>query len=200
MEIYCGKSESDGSPLGSRVVKNMLSIVSNPNKHIVFFDNFFTSYSLLESLTASNFRACGTVRDNRTNKCPLIATSDLKKKERGTYDYKSDGKVICVKWNDNAVVTVASNYFTATPIQKTHRRVRSENRKEVEQPNLIYKYNFGMGGVDQLDRLASSYRPRLRSKKWWWNLFSNGLNLSVIAAYRFFQYLNPEQKMTHLQF
>ncbi|KAJ4437806.1 hypothetical protein ANN_13744 [Periplaneta americana] len=193
MEIYCGKSESDGSLLGSRVVMNMLSIVPNSNNHIVFFDNFFTRHSLLEDLTKKNFRACGTVRENRTNKCPLVPTNELKK-ERGTFDYKSDGKIICVKWNDNAVVTVASNHFTATPIQKTHRRVKSENKEEVQQPNLIHKYNLGMGGVDQLDRLASSYRRRLRSKKWWWGLFSNGLNMSVIAAFRFFQYLHPEQK------
>ncbi|KAJ4449676.1 hypothetical protein ANN_01080, partial [Periplaneta americana] len=119
----------------------------------------------LENLTKRNFRACGTVRENRTNKCPLVATNELKRKDRGTFDYKSDGKIICVKWNDNGVVTVASNHFTATPVQKTHRRAKSENKKEVQQPNLIHKYNLGMGGVDQLDRLASSYRPRLRSKK-----------------------------------
>ncbi|KRZ66395.1 hypothetical protein T08_3914 [Trichinella sp. T8] len=39
-----------------------------------------------------------------------------------------------------------------------------------------------MGGVDILDKLLSSYRPCLRSKKWWWNLFSNALNLTVVAT------------------
>ncbi|KRZ02335.1 PiggyBac transposable element-derived protein 1 [Trichinella zimbabwensis] len=41
-----------------------------------------------------------------------------------------------------------------------------------------------MGGVDTLDEVLSSYRPLLRSKKWWWNLFSNALNVAVVAAWR----------------
>ena len=45
-------------------------------------------------------------------------------------------------------------------------------------------YNKYMGGVDLLDRFLSEYRPQLHSKKWWWCLFANFLNMSVVAAWR----------------
>ena len=92
---------------------------------------------------------------------------DWKKKPRGSYDYRSDGTVLCAKWQDNTVVTAASNYYTVNPIQIAERRVKSEKNKSVDQPNLIKMYNNGMSGVDVCDRLLSAYRPRLRSKKWW---------------------------------
>jgi len=70
----------------------------------------------------------------------------------------------------------------------------------VPQPYVVHKYNKGMGGVDILDWMLASYRPRLRSKKWWWNLFSNGLNMAVVVAYRFYNYLHPQDTVTHLNF
>ena len=60
-------------------------------------------------------------------------------------------------------------------------------------------YNKGMGGVDVCDRLLSSNRPRLRTKKWWWNLFSHALNLSIVAAFKFYNEAN-KSKVTHLEF
>ena len=60
-------------------------------------------------------------------------------------------------------------------------------------------FNQG-GGVDVFDRMLSSYRPKLRSKKWWWNIFSHILNLSVVAAFKFYKYVNPTTKVQHLDF
>ena len=57
-----------------------------------------------------------------------------------------------------------------------------------------------MGGVDIYDKLLASYRPKLRSKKWWWNLFSHAINLSLVAAYKFYYYTNKTNKVSHLQF
>lgn len=68
----------------------------------------------------------------------------MKKYDRGSYDYRSDGNII----------TVASNHFKVTPVQKITRRDKSENKKEVTQPNIISKYNYGMGGVDLADRFG----------------------------------------------
>ena len=61
-EIYRGKDESRTNPLGTHVVEKMLSPVTNPSKHVVFFDNFFTSHTLLTNLAGENVRACGTIR------------------------------------------------------------------------------------------------------------------------------------------
>lgn len=58
----------------------------------------------------------------------------------------------------------------------------------------------GMGGVDLCDRLLSSYRPTIMGKKWWWSLFINAINVSVVAAWRLHCQLHPLDKLTHLQF
>ena len=57
-----------------------------------------------------------------------------------------------------------------------------------------------MGGVDLCDRLLSTYRPRLRSKKWCWNLFSHALNLLVVGAHQFHNHIYPFNKLDHYDF
>ena len=198
-EIYCGKDENRTNPLGTHVVAKMLRPVANSSHHVVFFDNFFTSHTLLFNLAGKNVRACNTIRDNGTNHCPLIYKKDCKKQTRGKFDFRYDGSVVCVKWNDNCSVSVASNYYGMHPYQKVERRVKNEQKKTVDQPFLIKMYNKGMGGVDVCDRLLSSYRPWLRSRKWWWNLFSHMLNLSVVAAYKFYNHVNLIG-VSHIQF
>nr|CAI5845233.1 unnamed protein product [Callosobruchus analis] len=70
----------------------------------LFFDNYFTSLSLLKELGARNMKGTGTIRENRIPECPLKRSSDLKVSDRGTFDYSlvDDDIVIC-KWNDNSV-------------------------------------------------------------------------------------------------
>ena len=84
-------------------------------------------------------------------------------------------------------------------IQKVERREKNEQKKTVDQTFLVKMYNKGMRGVNVCDRLLSSYRPRLRSKKWWWNLFSHMLNLSVVAAHKFYNHVNSNG-VSHTQF
>jgi len=94
---------------------------------------------------------------------------------------------------------IASHYFTVTSFSKTERPVKKEHRRAVEQPHVVKMYNQGMGYRDVCDRILSSYRPRLRSRKWWWNLFSNSLNLLLVAAFGFCSYA-IHIKTTHRQF
>ena len=54
---------------------------------------------------------------------------------------------------------------------------------EVPQPTVVNN-NCHMGGVDILDSFMANYRPTFRSKKWWWPLFLNGLNMLVVAAWK----------------
>ena len=105
-----------------------------------------------------------------------------------------------MKWNDNSTVTVASNYYGVSTIHKVERRVKKENKKLLDYPYLIHMYNKGMGGIDVCDRTLSSYRPRLRSTKWWWIIFSNMLYMAAVAAFRFYQHIGGQTNMSHTMF
>ena len=85
--------------LGSRVVMKMLSTVDNASFYIIYFDNFFTSHSVLVQLRKKGFRATGTVRDGRTTNCPLKLAKEMGKMKRKTYNYRFDieNKIIAVR-------------------------------------------------------------------------------------------------------
>jgi hypothetical protein len=202
MQIYSGKDSDENGPLGHRVINKMTEVIEKPSNHEIFFDNFFTSYDLLKDLKDKGIRATGAVQNNRTRKCPLNDIKTFKKEIRGSHDYRNDGTVEFVRWNDNSVVTIGSNYLSHSPLGKAKRYSRKYKKKiDISQPNLIKKYNEGMGGVDLLDRLLGAYRPQLRSKKWWWNLFSNGLNMALIASWRIHTEIHEKnQQLSHLEF
>ncbi|OAF66566.1 hypothetical protein A3Q56_05708 [Intoshia linei] len=56
-----------------------------------------------------------------------------------------------------------------------------------------------MGGVDLMEKLLSSYRSKLQSKKWYWNLFINAVNVSVLASWRIYQN-RDNMKESHFSF
>nr|CAI5851347.1 unnamed protein product [Callosobruchus analis] len=73
------KKKTSALPLGSKVVLQMLDVVAFPSDHEIFFDNYFASYSLMQTLKEKGFRATGTVRENRIKKCPLLPSNPIKK-------------------------------------------------------------------------------------------------------------------------
>jgi hypothetical protein len=169
--IYCGKTTDHSNEqfkeqgLGFRVVTSLLSIVSNPKCHEVFFDNFFTSYELLAHLKSLEVKATGTVRENRLKQCPLQDTKLMKKTTRGAFDTKCDGIVGVVKWHNNQCVTVATNYDSIDTVGKV-KRWSTANKKviEVPQPTVVNSYNCHMGCVDLLDSFMANYRPTFDQK------------------------------------
>ncbi|KAH9520146.1 Ubiquilin-1 [Bulinus truncatus] len=85
MQVYEGKatgSDDDAavSGLGASVVLKMISILETPYAHKLYFDNFFTGFSLMKHLKDIDVRATGTVRFNRMNKCPVTPEKEMKKK------------------------------------------------------------------------------------------------------------------------
>ncbi|XP_050340554.1 piggyBac transposable element-derived protein 3-like [Bactrocera neohumeralis] len=64
---YCGQSDEYNRELGlgADVVLRLLSNGEAAMRHVVFFDNFFTSYHLLCLLSAKGLCATGTARCNR---------------------------------------------------------------------------------------------------------------------------------------
>lgn len=194
--VYEGKTEkSCKEPLGTRVVMECLKICDSPSSHHIYFDNFFTSYDLVAKLKTLGYRATGTIRQNRMRGCPLKTDVTMKKTERGSYDYRSDGDIEIVRWNDNSVVTLCSNAIGLEPIRQVKRRVKDKGSVNVPQPNVVACYNAGMGGVDLMDRSLADYRPTILGKKWYWTLVVNAINIAVVFSWRVYQLgTNTESK------
>ncbi|KAF2884298.1 hypothetical protein ILUMI_21890 [Ignelater luminosus] len=85
--LYCGKETGDNQPidpLGTRVINNMLSVVTKPNSHQIFFDNSVTNVKLLVNLRKKGYRATGTLRNNRILNAPLLSVKEIEKRNRGS--------------------------------------------------------------------------------------------------------------------
>ncbi|KRX76103.1 PiggyBac transposable element-derived protein 3 [Trichinella sp. T6] len=173
MQIYAGKeSDKKNEQLGLRVVKHMVSYLNEHNKYHVYFDNFFISHHLIKELTQRGIKATGTIRNARIRNCPLMKPEVIMKKCRGYFEHACDGEMYVCRWNDNAAVTIASNYHTHFPVKTVKRYSKAEKKHvDITEPNIIRQYNKYMGGVDVMDKVLSSYRPKFRSRKWWWNYF-----------------------------
>ena len=57
-------------------------------------------------LATKGFRATGTMRNDRIMKCPVVDVKKMKKNERVSFDFRSDGNIEIVTWNDNSVITI----------------------------------------------------------------------------------------------
>ena len=147
IKIYQGKEKKlQDQP---RVINNMVDAItanSTALLHELYFDNFFTNYSLMADLAKIDVRATGTIREHRTTGAnqKMISSKQLQKQERGCFEYCCDATVYIAKWHDNSVVTIASNWESHTPVHKVRHRVKGDV-KEVTQPHLINSYNKGMG-------------------------------------------------------
>lgn len=201
--VYCGKgNDTRQVPLGAHVVLTFMNQIADPERHIVFFDNYFSTFDLLVTLKEKGIKATGTIRENRLRKCPLPTNKDFGKKQRGVYDWRFDtqNEIVCVRWKDNSVCTMISNYDSIQPIKKIKRWSKEAKKKvDIEQPNLFTTYNTSMGGVDIMDQAISNYRISIRGKKWWWVLFTYFVDLSVVNAWKL-HCLSTENPMTLLLF
>lgn len=148
----------------------------------LYFDNFFTSWDLMIILRDRGIKATGTVRENRIVVPTIRNGQDLKKTDRGTFEFateKSENIVVC-RWNDNNIVTICSNSEAVLPTANVSRFSQKEKKKvAVPQPQLIKKYNQNMGGVDRADQNISLYRVSVRGKKWYFPCISQGLDMAI---------------------
>nr|XP_023018967.1 piggyBac transposable element-derived protein 3-like [Leptinotarsa decemlineata] len=166
-DIYTGKSTNEkqfGSEGDVISLVNSAGIPSNKGFKL-YFDNYFTSITLLTHLAGNNICATGTIRANRMEGCPFPDKGFWNKSERGTYKFLSNGKLSLTQWKDNKVVTMATN-FEDTSVTSAKRWCReTKSKKNISQPKVIHNYNQRMGGVDKMDGLVAAYRSRIRQRK-----------------------------------
>ncbi|XP_041827207.1 piggyBac transposable element-derived protein 3-like [Melanotaenia boesemani] len=171
--------------LGAGVVYHLSQRITEAN-HKLYFDNYFTTYNILELLTKRKIHAAGTARVSRFARPPLQSDKEMAKKPRGSYDevVSCDRKVGLVKWYDNRPVVMASN-FVGVGRQDEVRRWDKKKAQfvMVSRPEVVKLYNEAMGGVDLLDQLVSLYRTEIRSKKWTLRMITHAFDLAVVNSW-----------------
>ena len=102
----------------------------------------------------------------------LLSDKDMRKKERGHYDYKSSDDVIAVKWHDNKCVTLLSNAI-GVELEGAVKRYDKHHRGKIDTPcpSIVLAYNKHMGGIDLSDMLVSLYKtheiPQVVPSSFW---------------------------------
>ncbi|XP_054715329.1 piggyBac transposable element-derived protein 3-like [Uloborus diversus] len=154
--------------LSETVVDELLSIIETPAKHKIYMDNFFSSYNLFSHLRSKQFFATGTVRENRMGKCPLKSSKILGNMDRGTSDRKFDvnNEIAAVRWNDNRVVSLITNFEDTRCFKKVERRMKGGKQK-VDIPSCVVSYNKYKNGVDLFDDHMETYYSSIQGKKWY---------------------------------
>lgn len=193
---YAGSADKYNKQLGlgADVVLRLLDNVEYPSRHMLYFDNFFTSYYLMCLLSEKQLCATGTVRANRIGGAQLKSGRQL---EKGNHDFQFDthNKILVCRWQDNSEVTIATNFDQILPMVpvKRWKKQKISNEGEIvepgryinySQPQLIKNYNKGMGGMDLHDNAAQNYYIAIRSKKWYWPLWISVLNSAIVNAWK----------------
>lgn len=195
-EVYQGSipnSKPDDQKMFGKAAAPLLQLIDDLPPHAkslplrFYFDNLFTSAQLLSHLRTLGYKATGTIRENRVPKnCPILPTKEMKKKNRGEYDFALDEQqeILIARWKDNSVVTVASNIHSLNPISMASRYSRIENKRVgIPRPNVIAQYNCFMGGTDQMDANLGTYRTGIRGKKWYWPIFTYVIDACIQNAW-----------------
>ena len=85
---------------------------------------------MLNHLTENGIGGTGTLEANRTDNCPIKDLKVLSKEDPGSsnYRYDSENKIIVVRWNENSVDTLVSDYQPVNPVGTNKRYSRKEKR------------------------------------------------------------------------
>ena len=175
-DVYLGKEANQRRiyGLGYDVVTKMIRPFMNKNHH-VYFDNIFSSVSLLEHLETNGTYACATVRCNRKD-LPRCAKEKLRPGEKVV---RQKGNVVFTKWHDKRDVSVISTNCSPLAVDL----VVNRQNQQVSKPAVIDLYNKNMGGVDLADQIRQYYSVGRSSYKWYRYLFWFLIDVSICNSF-----------------
>ncbi|KAK6470125.1 piggyBac transposable element-derived protein 4-like [Huso huso] len=192
-DVYAGSKEGRIYDLAKKVVLQLSQPLVNQGYYL-WFDNYYTSPSLLSELRERGFLACGTYNPNRRwfPRCLKDYKTWEKKAKCGDMRWHrmEEGNILAMQWKDSRTVTVLSTLHRATDAVTIQRHVKENGKwtvKDVQQPLAIHDYNQNMGGVDKSDQLIEKYDMRIKSLKWWQTLFFHFIDIAVVNSYILFQ-------------
>ena len=186
------------------LVEKSQKIVRSGTK--IVCDNLFTSIPLAEKLSEKRMGLLGTVNANRLVSTPILEPKTFAKKHvRGEYVTYFTEDVSLTAWMDNKSVTILSNIDYGTTLACCERWVKDpttqvSKKTRFSQPQVVKNYNKYMGGVDLVDSQVAVYRSNVRKNKWWFSIFTTGVSIMCVNAWRLWNTLHPSPKMPYIEF
>ena len=169
----------------------------------VYFDNFYTSPTLLKDLLELEIVATGTLNVQRKN-VPVEVISLKKAVEKssisrgtGYYFRGIDSKVTYCVWHDTKTVALASTAYPGHSKETVLRRTkdRSTNQsvvKSVPCPEMLMKYNESMGGVDKSDQYISYHKISRKTAKYWKTCFFHLVDVALVNSHILYNWIQIE--------
>ena len=184
-DVYVGKPSDRTTTevgLGERVVLQLSASLRGGNYQL-FFDNFFTSCHLLDTLLSQQLYCCGTIRTHRRGFPETLKGVTL---ERGSHLFCQRGNLVASVWMDKNSVNMLSTLSQADATHTAQRKQQDGTRVSVQCTDAVVLYNRYMGGVDKRDQLRQYYRVRTRCRKYYkyifWFLFDVAITNSYILS------------------
>ena len=208
-QLYSGKRDATEIQrqhgIGYRVIYEMSRDLVGLNR-CLFFDRYFTSVPLLESLEGDNIYACGTLMTNRRGSPPALhITKRALRRDlpnRGdSVSYQKNG-VTVTAWNDNNVVVIAHTQLQKSAEAVLCKRQIGSEKKDIPQPKAIERYNQHMNGVDTHDQMRKKYPAGRASKKYWKYIFWFTVDCCTVNSWILYKESHPDigRRYTHKDF
>ena len=102
-----------------------------PDRHFLFFNNYFSSPELLNYLKKQGLWAVSTLNKKRSRNCPVAINSELKREGRGAMREIPDSKnqPVVASWFNNKPVLMLSNCVGIDPANKCKLYERKQKKK-----------------------------------------------------------------------
>lgn len=192
-KVYLGKNQSNKNSslsLGEQIVLEMIENCTGKWYHI-YFNNFFTSYKLMELLLDRRCYACGTTDANIKNwPGEFRKISKLKK---GEYKQLQSNKITATIWHD--VLLLSTNSDPTTENFTT--RHSGREKIDVRYPEALKKYTENIGGVKKANELRERYGVGRTSKKWWKSIFHFITNVAIVNSFILYDITNKPKTSAH---
>ncbi|KRY51705.1 PiggyBac transposable element-derived protein 4 [Trichinella britovi] len=171
MQIYTGKPSS-GTREKNQGMRVVLDMVKGLKGHNVTCDNFFTSYSLGVELK-KEFDFGWNCKKNK----PELPWELLQLQGRilnsSTFAFSEDCTIVSYLPKKNKNVMVLSTIHNDSQVCDG----------KGSKPDIILHYNSPKGGVDNLDKMTSTYSCQRMTARWPLVIFYNTIDVSAYNAY-----------------
>lgn len=192
-------SESLDAGDAGNVVLKMTDTLPAGKNHKVSTDDHFTSVPLVDHLKERGIHCIGTVNVNRVKNCNLMDDKDLRRKGRGSWDFRvNQDNTIIVRWSNGKTVNLLSSFVGIDPIGYVKgQNQKSKTHLRVPRPAIVETFNNMSGGLRLIDMLSTLYKFSFRSRRWYMYIWWHTITLAAINAWSLYirdqKTLNPSK-------